>query len=648
MDRLRAMGADELPDRARAAVRGVGPCVVPSSKLLAEPRLVCRPEARTLLGYTRRVLHLQPLNKLAAFSYSSVGPANWLFLIDIATGSAERFDVPGGEVASHGAALGSDGNIYTATPRRFHRFLVSERRWETLKDLGGDELPWDAVGGTNGRIYWGTYPNTHFAQYDIATDALTLWEKIEPDAKYLLDFRWLPGGVVRFRATGETTHVITFDPRREQFVAREKSEDPGYVTMMNDPVENTLPAASPLAGDARVETISLRHADGSRGRRVAISVPSGRIAWVDDHATLTPFARGPAGFDVWKLIAVDDRNICGLGWSGAFFRFNVQSRELIENQLPNSSPDSNSYYVFEAPTPRVAVGGHYSQQNLFRADLDTGAWEASPGMIAPVPGEPTASVSLHGKVYLGIYIDALLQEYDPTRPIAYGDNPRQLLKPGHHQNRPRGLATDGRRLFMASWRMYGTIGGALTVYDIHTGTHEVYTEPFKDLNLDALAVDPASGHVFGGTFRWGDGDSCPPRRDAAVVYEWDPAARRVVREAAPWPDADLTRVLGVLPGGIVVVNESRKAQAALLDARDLSTLWRGVIPGGLHAVRVLPDGGVYALTTDHLARWDVAHNTLHPIAPNTRDMMYLSIPRPGLFVMASPTAIYRLDLQEEA
>lgn len=142
---------------------------------------LCRPEARTLLGYTRRILHVKEERRLGVFSFSNGGDANWLFLISIDDGTAERYDVPNDEQASHGAALGSDGNIYELTfGERLHKFDVGRRRWETLcRPLPAGERPWDAIGAPNGCVYFGTYPSACFGEYCIETGEVFLREQVE-------------------------------------------------------------------------------------------------------------------------------------------------------------------------------------------------------------------------------------------------------------------------------------------------------------------------------------------------------------------------------------------------------------------------------------------------------------------------------------
>lgn len=611
----------------------------------ATPRPLACPEAPTLVGYTRRLLHLTREDRVALFSYSSGGPANWLFLINLADGSVDRYDVPGHERASHGAAVGSDGNIYTITHHqcRMHRFDAAQRTWTTLRHrLPESEMVWDALGAPDGCIYFGTYPNTCFGCYDIAGDELTLWRQIAPHARYLLDFHVLPDGRIDCRSVGECKSRHVFDPRTRTFESTPIVDAaPGFGPFITDFAQESMPPPQLSAGDSRMAACLMPD-----GGRYGIASPSGRLCRIEPDGRATPIMPGSSAADTWLLITpVDKRKICAVSWTGHFAIFDLSGGRQITGHLPNSSSAASSYYYFTCPGARWVVGGHYSQQNAFRVDQDTGWWESSPGLICRLPGEPTASVSLNGRAYLGVYTGALMLEYDPDQAFEYGVNPRELLQVGHLSSRPRGMATDGRRIYMASWADYCLIKGTLTVYDPQTGGHRVFTNVVENQNLDALAFDAGTGRLIGGTFRWGDGNSLPPRRDAATVYAWDTIAQRTVGEVAPWPDADLVQVLAVLPGGVAVARNG--GEIALLDARTLAVLDRGPFPGGeLIALWVCRSGRVYGLAAGRLFRWEIDGNRIHPLA-QAPDMLYLSVPVPGRFILASPTAIYRLDLPAE-
>src|SRR6186997_1021572 len=108
--------------------------VTASAAELPHAEKIATPPVRTLIGYTRRVLHLNDGHTLAVFSYSGSVKANWLFLIDSRDLTSQRFNIPNNDIASHSAALGSDGNIYIMpyhSPRAY-RFAVSSKAFEPI------------------------------------------------------------------------------------------------------------------------------------------------------------------------------------------------------------------------------------------------------------------------------------------------------------------------------------------------------------------------------------------------------------------------------------------------------------------------------------------------------------------------------------
>src|SRR4051812_5609912 len=95
---------------------------------------IATPEVRTLVGYTRRVLHLHDGHTLGVFSYSGSAPANWLFLIDSRDLTSKRFAIPNNDIASHSAALAADGNIYIMpyhSPRAY-KFDVASQTFSSI------------------------------------------------------------------------------------------------------------------------------------------------------------------------------------------------------------------------------------------------------------------------------------------------------------------------------------------------------------------------------------------------------------------------------------------------------------------------------------------------------------------------------------
>ena len=604
---------------------------------LQKPELLARPEACALLGYTRRLMFLPRHRKVAAFSYSTSTNANWLFLIDVDDGTCERFPVPNGEIGSHGASDGPDQNIYTLTHSgSFYRFDVPARRWDLMaRPVPPGERVWGSVCGPNWRYYFGTYPNACFGEVDLVTDRVVLRRHVLPDAVYCDSFTTLPGGIIRCRAWGATERWLRFDPSTRQFAGETPEERERSLRMTAD--RHPIPqGVTPPAGDEEIGGLT----QASDGVWYGVAYPSTRLCRVSQTGRAVLLDKSLGAGDLWRMVPAGEDLLCAVSMLGRYVLWHPSGGRPIRGGVDNRSPDANTIMFLEASDPRSVVGAHYSQQNLFDVDVDTGEWNESHTMVARVSGEPMCAAQLRGKVYLGVYVRALLMEYDPARPYRLGTNPREIVEIGHEQTRPTGMCADGSRVFMVSHADYGKLDGALTIYDAEADSVDVIRPVVPGHNLETCAYDPATGHVFCGTSRWGDCRSCPPTQPSAVIAEWSPDEGRLVRAIAPWEGADAVAVWGVLPGGVLL--STHGSQMLLLDTASGDELCRCEAPwGSLHALRIVEDGSAYGLGDDMLFEWRYTDGHVIPLARTTA--RHLAIPRPGTFILAEDTSILRVD-----
>ncbi len=629
------------------AVTACAGTVLPSSPLRQAPRLVklageelpeaeliATPEVRVLLGYTRRVLQLPDGHTLAVFSFSSSAPANWLFLIDGRDLSVQRYAIPNNDVASHGAALGRDGNIYLMpyNSGRAYRFEVPSRSFEPIQvDLPAGEYTWDAIGASNGCIYFGTYPNAIFGEFNPATGKTTLWKQVAPESTYISDLSEDNSGRVRLRAWGPGSTWMTFDLRDRELKPAGPPEPDGTSA-------EPMPPAGPPRGDERFQSEIV-----IGDQRFGLSFPSGRFWEIDSDGT-SRFCGDPKDPATgWWLQTVRGR-VVGISHFGALFRFDAATGRFIRRDLPNRVPGGNAIMFIEAIAPGCVIGANYSQQNLFKIDPVTGQIEQSRCAVARVPGEPMCAVGLGGRAYLGIYISSILSVYDPGQPFAYGINPQELiqLEPAYQQTRPRDAVTDGQLVFISSDSSYSHLGGALAVIDPQTGKVAVYHHLIRDQNLPTLAYDPSTGLLWGGTDRWGQMRSHPPTQSDSLLYAFDIAHRQVVARLTPWKGTDVTSVLGISTNGILIASSGD--QIALIDTSSREMLYQGVSPIGIPGkLRRGSDGCGYCLAGRKLFRWDFTGNVLSPVA-NASDCHLLTESAPGTWVLANRTSLYRLQL----
>jgi hypothetical protein len=613
---------------------------------------IASPEVRTLLGYTRRALHLPDGNRMALFTYSNSAPANWIFVIDARDLTAERYATPNNDIFSHASALGADGKIYTMPYRtgRSYSFDPDTGEFENLTvALPDKEYTWDCLGASNGKIYFGTYPNAYFGEYDPASGEVFLEKNIVEGKKYTIGFSEMEDGRIRCKAWGPGTTHISFDPKTRTFEFQEEAE-PTPVPQSNGAAEESTAEGDQNKYPEGDIALACQIQAGTRG--FAITIPSGRF-WevIDGEYVLRGDPEGPA--EAWFLEKVGD-NLVGVSHYGIAFRYSLTDGSFERTHLDNLAPGGNSIMFLERIHPNCVIGANYSQQNLWKLDPGTGEVVQSPSMVARTTGEPMCAVGFEDWAYVGIYTGSIISRYDPNLPFSYGTNPLELihLEPEYDQTRPRAGDTDGKRVFMTSDSSYNYLGGALVVIEPaqERGREniEVYHHLIKDQNLPTLVFDPKTEWVWGGTDRWGQMRSHPPSQESSLIYAFDPETKKVVLQKILWRGADQTDVTGISESGILVAQAS--GEIALVDTESGNVLYQG--PSGLPAPmpksleRGDEDTVLYGLFGGLLCRWDLEENAITPVG--TSPGCHLLQPMSGgEWVLGDEVAVYRLDLSAD-
>ncbi len=616
---------------------------------LPTPDLLAKPETDVLVGYTRNAMYLPGHRRLGLLSYSSSPSANRLFLIDVDTGESERFDIPNGEIGSHGAASGPDECIYVLTfSCNLYRFDPTTRAWEFLcRPAPEKNLVWGSICGGNGKYYFGTYPDAVFGEVDTATGEMFVRDHVVDDAVYCDTFRELPDGLIQFRAWSDTQTSVVFDSVSREFTTmpfdeHEAWEAARYGAPSQMPVRTTLPDGDTLTGPVQGGDGSW-FAMGESSRRLHRTASDG----TPSEALHDPLREG----DHWRLAALGEDGVCAWSMLGRYVIWRTGADGALVGKVDNRSGDANEIMFLEAAGTDCVVGAHYSQQNLFRVNPDTGEWDESEGMIARVSGEPMAAACVPGErptVYLGVYIHALLMAFDASGPYEFGANPREIAEfwESDNQTRPSDMATDGRRVFMVSHADYGAIGGMICVHDPQTGD-TVGDIPLPEQNLETVVYDPRSGDLFLGTNRWPDCGSAPAVVDTAVIVQWNIERREVTRRITPWSDADVIYVRGMVANGTLLAQHG--AEYVLIDTTTGDEVRRDEAPWGhLHVLRTLPDGRVYGLGEGVLFRLSCPPDRSLRMDPLARtNARHMAIPRPGRFVLAEGTTVTRIDIDSE-
>lgn len=625
------------PVPADSPLRGAPTMLAPAGDLPAATA-VATPQVRALLGYTRRLLHLPDGHTFGIFSFSNSGPANWLFLVDGNDLTVRRYAIPQGDVASHGGALGADGDVYVMPygNNRVHRFRVATETFETTEVPITGQYSWDALGASNGRIYFGTYPDACLGEYDPATGKLRLWQQVAPNTKYVVNLSEDTLGRIHCDATGPDQVPMIYDPASDRLA----------------PAADFAPAPAPPASPgAAVQPAAVPEPDTDwRGltrvgdMRYSVSNPSGRLWEMAPDGTTRLLGETQAFGEPQFWLANAPGAVVGISYFGIVFRYDLRTGEFRRAQMDNLAPGGNTLMFIEAVGGRWVVGANYSQQNLFRLDMDTGEVAEPPWQIASQSGEPMCAVGFGSRAYLGIYVQSVMMRYDADQPFGYLTNPRPLFTLGdtYRQVRPRAAVQDGRRVYITSDSAYNALGGALVVIDPANDAVQVYHQLIQDQNLPTLALDPTTGLVWGGTDRWGQMRSHPPTRDSSLIYAFDAATGKVTRELVLWPGSDVTNVIGVSADGILVASSGD--QLALVQTASGQVLYQGAAPFALPGrIVVGADGMSYCLSGGYLCRWDFRRNELSPVVASG-NAIFLTEVRPGLWALADSTTVYKVSV----
>ncbi|MGH3659885.1 MAG: hypothetical protein ACRDUA_24865, partial [Micromonosporaceae bacterium] len=333
-------------------------------------------------------------------------------------------------------------------------------------------------------------------------------------------------------------------------------------------------------------------------------------------------------------ILVHGDKVYGLQDFGAAFVYHKSTGELEYRSLVargfRAAPEQAMSML--ADGERVYVSGKNGAQVH---DLATG--EQSRWVL---PGQPKSWVSVDGKVYAGVYTQALLYCYTPT------DGGSEIVaRIGNQQDRPRDMAYDSDRglLVTGTQPEPGHRNGTVSLYDIADDKLDVYRGLIDRQSIYSVAV----GHdvAYLGSYVQ-EGFGLDPVHDTASLAAFDLDSRKVRWQLDPVPGAQyiagLTtfggRVYGVTDTGVLFeVDPERRTVLRTTKVADTGgdLLVKGAVLYGTDGERVYkvdPRSLQVSTVTDGLAGdwFDGAKLAADPDAwgadPATRDALQQFIP----------------------
>ncbi|MEV1175094.1 hypothetical protein [Nonomuraea sp. NPDC049784] len=212
-----------------------------------------------------------------------------------------------------------------------------------------------------------------------------------------------------------------------------------------------------------------------------------------------------------------------------------------------------------------------------------------------IPGEPKSMVEVGGRVYLGVYTQALLYGHEPGT-----DTAGLLAKIGNRQDRPRDMAYDSRTgmIVIATQPEPGQEGGALSLYDPDTGGLDVRRPAVPDQSVYSVAT--GDGTAYLGTYIQ-EGFGLPPKTNTARLAAYDLRRHRLLWQMEPVPGATYIADVVRLRGRIYGVSDTGVFFEVDPERRKVT---RTAKVGGFGGDLAVQGGRVYGVSGEAVSRGD--------------------------------------------
>lgn len=247
------------------------------------------------------------------------------------------------------------------------------------------------------------------------------------------------------------------------------------------------------------------------------------------------------GFPGYSLVGLS-------GNSGKLYKYNLETGNVKLTDVQVPAEPVNIHEITKGPDGKIYTAG-YLQGNLGAYTPTTGESMYFEGI-----GQGEGMTSIHNKLYLGVYPNASVYEYDLSKPWNRTNsselNPDRLFTlNGLNQDRPFGMggAEDLNKLFVGTVPKNGMLGGVLAVYDLEAGGEpELYENVVSDQSILSFAYK--NGLLYGGTSIHG-GQGGTPTATEAVLFIWDVVKKEKLFEIVPVPGKQAITALHVGPDG---------------------------------------------------------------------------------------------------
>lgn len=506
----------------------------------------------------------------------------FLLCVDPDTGQTQQYDSPK-ESGGWAFILGPDNKVYIGT---FGQGLIL--RFDPKQPDKGicvvgrpsktESYIWQFANGTDGKIYGCTYPQAKLVSYDPKTDQMADLGRMDDTEFYTRTIAAGPNGKVYLGIGPAKQNLVVYDPSTREHRS---------LIPMEWRVSAFLHVTEGGDGNAYAR-VTLPPDD--KGRRVT------KIFRLEDEK-LVEAKRVPGK----SMRLRDGRFVSSVTMAkdgGQFTVTDPRTKSRRQVAFHYRGAGCGIFVVGAGPSGCI-YGSTAMPLEVFRHDPRAGKSDHLGNMPG---GEVYSMIEWEGKLYLCYYGGSVMNLYDPSDPQWHWGsradcNPRCFGGVGDGHLRPRAMIYGpGRNIYIGSHPAYGQLGGAMAVWDPKRNrTVENYRHLIKDQSIVALAYEPTSGLIFGGSGNCGGGGTRPTQKEA-LFFAFDPAQKRKVLSTPLVPGAQTYQAMCAAQGKVfVAVNE----QILVYDPADAKVVHKAKLPGkqveislGLHT-----DGLIYGLTS---------------------------------------------------
>ena len=607
---------------------------------------IARPRFRLPIVNVPTLL-LKDRGLLAAINYSGTGKDANIFLVNFEKMEDERYNLPEGEKGAYGFVRGTDGRLYLGTfSGKLYSFDLDQREFQGIsRPFTSGQMVWGGGSSSLGKVYMGVFPTGEFCEYDINTGSLKIFNPMQKENLnfYARSFVELPDKKILIGIGGAKPNLLIYDPLTEEYqkVCSWSSDESPFIFFETFFDKERLIVNFFKGGGLKLFNWKEKKFEGPflpespehiwglvkvRDLFYGVGYLSGRVYRIENGKIEVAKEKFPYGNKLHRIHHLKGDEFVGLSDNGLFIRFNLSKNEFSSFQIHSESDNGMSIQMLEKiPGKEMVIGSHYINMQIFKIDLKNHSCQSSLNKISHYGGQVNCGTYYQkkGVFYLASYARAVLYALYPEEPFKYGVNPRMIGEVGQQQNRPVEMTSDDRYVYLATKADYGTLGGAITVFDPETEKWEVYRNFVEDQNPTSLFYHQPTKCLVGTTEVSADGGSGIPTARNAVVFIWDTKQRKTIHTSYPW-EANQLIACAISPDGkLIGFGEDKyflfdintgKYKIKKWDGKRVNLCWaaRGSFSGNRY---------FYGATEENLFRLDIETNEVLILAKTSGTML---------------------------